>query len=228
MLGDPGGEEPQPRVVRDEHVGELPLLRLDPPLIGNIFTTHSEDRIVLGPDDVPAILLDGLKVVEDRDFDKHGGVSVRAIARAMWANVRAGEIEQGGSTLTQQLVRSYFLDNRRTLTRKLREALMSVLLELHFEKADILNAYVNEIYLGQAGERAIHGFGLASQFYFGRPLGELQAQDIALLIAVFPANLYAASHQLGTDNALLHNARLAFQLVFVAWAWWHTRPDGDA
>lgn len=163
---------------------ELPLLRLDPPLIGNIFTTHSEDRIVLGPDDVPAILLDGLKVVEDRDFDKHGGVSVRAIARAMWANVRAGEIEQGGSTLTQQLVRSYFLDNRRTLTRKLREALMSVLLELHFEKADILNAYVNEIYLGQAGERAIHGFGLASQFYFGRPLGELQAQDIALLIAV--------------------------------------------
>ena len=170
--------------LADSGGGELPLLRLDPPLIGNIFTTHSEDRIVLGPNDVPAMLLDGLKVVEDRDFDKHGGVSLRAIARAMWANVRAGEIEQGGSTLTQQLVRSYFLDNSRTLTRKLREALMSVLLELHFEKTDILNAYVNEIYLGQAGERAIHGFGLASQFYFGRPLGELQAQDIALLIAI--------------------------------------------
>ena len=76
-----------------------------------------------------------LKVVEDRDFDKHGGVSLRAIARAMWANIRAGGIEQGGSTLTQQLVRSYFLDNRRTLTRKLREALMSLLLELHFDKA---------------------------------------------------------------------------------------------
>lgn len=162
----------------------LPLLRLDPPFIGNIFTTHGEDRMVLGPDDVPVILLDGLKVVEDRDFDRHGGVSLRAIARAMWANVRAGGIEQGGSTLTQQLVRSYFLDNRRTLTRKLREALMSVLLELHFEKPDILNAYVNEIYLGQAGDRAIHGFGLASQFYFGRPLAELQTQDIALLIAV--------------------------------------------
>ena len=163
---------------------ELPLLRLDPPFIGNIFTTHSEDRIVLGPKDVPKLLLDGLKVVEDRDFERHGGVSLRAIARAMWANVRAGGIEQGGSTLTQQLVRSYFLDNSRTLTRKLREALMSVLLELHFEKADLLNAYVNEIYLGQAGERAIHGFGLASQFYFGKPLAELEAQDIALLIAV--------------------------------------------
>lgn len=170
-LADPRGEE-------------VPLVRLDPPLIGNIFTTHGEDRIVLGPDSVPATLLEGLKVVEDRNFDTHRGVSPRAIARAMWANVQAGGIEQGGSTLTQQLVRSYFLDNSRTLTRKLREALMSLLLELHFEKADILNAYVNEIYLGQAGDRAIHGFGLASQFYFGRPLAELPPQDIALLIAV--------------------------------------------
>ncbi len=170
--------------LTDSGGGDVPLLRLDPPFIGNIFTTHGEDRIVLGPDAVPAILLDTLKVVEDRDFDTHGGVSLRAIARAMWANVRAGGIEQGGSTLTQQLVRSYFLDNSRTLTRKLREALMSVLLELHFEKPDILNAYVNEIYLGQAGDRAIHGFGLASQFYFGKPLAELQPQEIALLIAV--------------------------------------------
>lgn len=170
--------------LADARGNEVALIRLDPPFIGNIFTTHGEDRVVLAPEDVPAMLLDGLKVVEDRNFDQHGGVSPKAIARAMWANVRAGEIEQGGSTLTQQLVRSYFLDNRRTLTRKLREALMSVLLELHFEKADILNAYVNEIYLGQAGDRAIHGFGLASQFYFGRPLGELQAQDIALLIAI--------------------------------------------
>lgn len=163
---------------------DLPLLRLDPLLIGNIFTTHTEDRIVLGPDAVPPLLLQGLKIVEDRDFDHHGGVSLKAITRAMWANLRAGGIEQGGSTLTQQLVRSYFLDNRRTLTRKVHEALMSVLLELHFEKADILNAYVNEIYLGQAGNRAIHGFGLASQFYFGKPLAELNPDQIALLIAV--------------------------------------------
>lgn len=170
--------------LTDGRGSELPLLRLDPPFIGNIFTSHAEDRIVLTPEAVPALLLDGLKVVEDRDFDRHGGVSLRAIARAMWANVRAGGIRQGGSTLTQQLVRSYFLDNRRTLTRKMREALMSVLLEVHFEKADILNAYVNEIYLGQAGDRAIHGFGLASQFYFGRPLAELQPEHIALLVAI--------------------------------------------
>lgn len=170
--------------MTDARGRDLPLLRLDPPFIGNIFTAHGEDRIVLGPDQVPELLLESLKIVEDRDFDRHGGISLRAIARAMWANIRAGGIEQGGSTLTQQLVRSYFLDNRRTLTRKLREALMSILLELHFDKPDILNAYVNEIYLGQAGDRAIHGFGLASQFYFGKPLTELEPQETALLVAV--------------------------------------------
>lgn len=170
--------------MTDERGRDLPLLRLDPPFIGNIFTAHGEDRIVLGPDQVPELLLESLKIVEDRDFDRHGGISLRAIARAMWANIRAGGIEQGGSTLTQQLVRSYFLDNSRTLTRKLREALMSILLELHFDKPDLLNAYVNEIYLGQAGDRAIHGFGLASQFYFGKPLTELEPQETALLVAV--------------------------------------------
>ena len=170
--------------LTDERGSDLSLLRLDPPFIGNIFTAHGEDRIVLGPDQVPELLLASLKIVEDRDFDKHGGISLRAIARAMWANIRAGGIEQGGSTLTQQLVRSYFLDNSRTLTRKLREALMSILLELHFDKPDLLNAYVNEIYLGQAGDRAIHGFGLASQFYFGKPLTELEPQETALLVAI--------------------------------------------
>lgn len=170
--------------LTDERGQDLPLLRLDPPFIGNIFTAHGEDRMVLAPDQVPELLLESLKIVEDRDFDTHGGISLRAITRAMWANIRAGGIEQGGSTLTQQLVRSYFLDNSRTLTRKLREALMSILLELHFDKPDLLNAYVNEIYLGQAGDRAIHGFGLASQFYFGKPLTELEPQETALLIAV--------------------------------------------
>lgn len=170
--------------LADDRGMDLPLLRLDPPFIGNIFTAHGEDRMVLGPDQVPELLLESLKIVEDRDFDKHRGVSLRAIARAMWANIRAGGIEQGGSTLTQQLVRSYFLDNSRTLTRKLREALMALLLELHFDKPDLLNAYVNEIYLGQSGDRAIHGFGLASQFYFGKPLTELEPQETALLIAV--------------------------------------------
>ena len=81
-------------------------------------------------------------------------------------------------------MKSYFLDSRRTLGRKAEEAIMAVILESRFEKADIMNAYINEIYLGQDGRRAVHGFGLASQFYFGKPLAELDLHEIALLVAI--------------------------------------------
>jgi penicillin-binding protein 1B len=163
---------------------DVPIFRLDPLLIGSIFPIHGEDRIVVTPDEVPDLLPEALKVVEDRKFDTHHGINFSAILRAAWVNLRAGQIEQGGSTLTQQLVKSYFLDNRRTLGRKIEEAFMAMLLELHFEKPDLMNAYINEIYLGQDGQRAIHGFGLASQFYFGKPLAELQLHEIATLVAI--------------------------------------------
>lgn len=163
---------------------DVPIFRLDPLLIGSIFPIHGEDRIVVKPEEVSALLPTALKVVEDRDFDTHMGVDVGAILRAAFVNLRAGQIEQGGSTLTQQLVKSYFLDNRRTFSRKIEEAMMALLLEVHFGKRDLMNAYINEIYLGQDGRRAIHGFGLASQFYFGKPLAELQLHEVALLVAI--------------------------------------------
>ena len=170
--------------MRNGRNEDVPIFRLDPLLIGSIFPIHGEDRVVVTPEQVPQQLTAALKVVEDRKFDTHHGVNVSAIIRAAWVNVRAGQIEQGGSTLTQQLVKSYFLDNRRTLGRKIEEAFMAMLLEIHFEKQDLLNAYINEIYLGQDGRRAIHGFGLASQFYFGKPLPELQLHEVALLVAI--------------------------------------------
>jgi penicillin-binding protein 1B len=170
--------------LQDAEGVEVPIFRLDPLLIGSIFPIHGEDRVVVTPEQVPDLLPTALKVVEDRKFDTHNGVNLSAIIRAAWVNVRAGQIEQGGSTLTQQLVKSYFLDNRRTFGRKIEEAFMAMLLEVHFEKHDLMNAYINEIYLGQDGQRAIHGFGLASQFYFGKPLSELQLHEIATLVAV--------------------------------------------
>lgn len=170
--------------ITDGQGADVPIFRLDPLLIGSIFPVHGEDRVVVAPDEVPPLLPAALKVAEDRKFDSHHGVDLTAIARAAVANVRAGQVEQGGSTLTQQLVKSYFLDNRRTFGRKIEEALMALLLEVHFEKPDLLNAYINEIYLGQDGGRAIHGFGLASQFYFGKPLAELQLHEIAALVAM--------------------------------------------
>ena len=163
---------------------EVPLARLEPQLIGSIFPIHGEDRIVVGPAEVPALLPAALKAVEDRNFDTHHGIDPLAIARALWVDARAGHFEQGGSTLTQQLVKSYFLDPRRTAGRKLREAIMAMELEAHFSKADLMNAYINEIHLGQDGDRAIHGFGLASQFYFGKPLAELDLPEVATLVAI--------------------------------------------
>jgi penicillin-binding protein 1B len=170
--------------IRNGRGEEVPIFRLDPLLIGSIFPIHGEDRVVVTPEEVSPLLPAALKVVEDRKFDSHLGVDFIAIARAAWVNLRAGQIEQGGSTLTQQLVKSYFLDNRRTFTRKIEEAVMSMLLEVHFQKQDLMNAYINEIYLGQDGNRAVHGFGLASQFYFGKPLAELQLHEVALLVAM--------------------------------------------
>ena len=170
--------------LHDTSGHEIPVLRLEPLLIGSIFPIHGEDRIVVAPEEVPALLPAALKAVEDRKFDTHHGVDPLAMLRALWVNVRAGQIEQGGSTLTQQLVRSYFLSSRQTLGRKLREAVMAIALDAHFTKADLMNAYINEIFLGQDGDRAIHGFGLASQFYFGKPLAELDLSEVALLVAI--------------------------------------------
>ena len=170
--------------LRDGAGRDVPIIRLEPLLIGSIFPIHGEDRIVVTPQEVPPLLPAALKAVEDRNFDHHHGIDPMGIIRAMWVDVRAGQIEQGGSTLTQQLVKSYFLNPRQTLGRKLREAAMAISLETHFSKADIMNAYINEIFLGQDGARAIHGFGLASEFYFGKPLSELDLSEVALLVAV--------------------------------------------
>ena len=170
--------------LRDGAGQELPVLRLEPLLIGSIFPIHGEDRIVLAPAEVPPLLPAALKAVEDRKFDTHHGVDPVAMLRAAWVNMRARQIEQGGSTLTQQLVRSYFLSSRQTFSRKIREAVMAIALDAHFTKADLMNAYINEIFLGQDGDRAIHGFGLASQFYFGKPLTELDLSELSLLVAI--------------------------------------------
>lgn len=160
------------------------LLRFDPVQIGSFYPALKEDRVLVKLEDVPKPLIDALLAVEDRDFYGHMGVSPKAVLRALWQNLKAGGVVQGGSTLTQQLVKNFFLDSRRTWWRKINEAVMALLLEAHYEKDEILEAYLNEIYLGQDGARAIHGFGLASQYYFSRSLEELRLHHIALLVAL--------------------------------------------
>lgn len=162
----------------------LNLVRFDPMQIGSIYPAHNEDRILVKLADVPPLLVKALIAIEDRDFYAHNGIAPRAMFRALFANLRAGGTVQGGSTITQQLVKNFFLSNERTFTRKINEIIMSLALERRYSKADIMESYLNEIYLGQDGARSIHGFGLASQFYFARPLQELRTEHIALLVAM--------------------------------------------
>ncbi|WP_210398048.1 penicillin-binding protein 1B [Motiliproteus sediminis] len=170
--------------------GALPLARLEPVLVGGIYPADNEDRELVRLQQVPPTLVQALVTVEDRDFYQHFGISPKGIARAMISNLRARAVVQGGSTLTQQLVKNYFLTSERSLWRKLMEAPMAMLLELHYSKDEILESYLNEVYLGQSGSRAIHGFSLASQYYFGRPLADLSLEQQALLAGLVKGPSY--------------------------------------
>ncbi|MEO1879416.1 MAG: transglycosylase domain-containing protein, partial [Methylococcales bacterium] len=163
---------------------EIPLLRMEPVQIGSFYPTRKEDRILIKLEAAPDALIQGLMATEDRDFYHHYGLSFKAIARALWANIQAGTVVQGGSTITQQLVKNFYLSSEKRLWRKINEAFMSLILEYHYQKDEILEAYLNEIYLGQDGASSVHGFGLASEFYFGRPLKNLPLHDIAALVAL--------------------------------------------
>lgn len=168
----------------------LPIARLEPQEIGGIYPAHMEDRLLVRLQDIPPLLGETLIAVEDRDFLHHHGISLKAIARASLANLRAGAVVQGGSTLTQQLVKNFYLDQQRSFTRKFLEAFMALSLDAHYSKAEILETYLNEVYLGQSGARAIHGFALGAQHYFRQPLMELDAHQIALLVGLVKGASY--------------------------------------
>lgn len=163
---------------------EVDLLRLEPALVGSIYPAHNEDRVLVQRAELPDDLVNGLLAVEDRRFYEHAGVDLRGIARALLANIRAGKTVQGGSTLTQQLVKNFILTSERSVSRKLNEALMALIVDARYSKDEILEAYANEIFLGQEGGRAIHGFGLGAHFYFNRPLRELRLHEAALLVGL--------------------------------------------
>jgi penicillin-binding protein 1B len=168
----------------------LAVARLEPMLIGGLYPAHQEDRLLIKLEQVPPYLVETLVAIEDREFFNHFGVSPKSIARAVWVNATAGQVVQGGSTLTQQLVKNFYLTNERSLIRKATEAMMAVLLELHYDKQDILEAYLNEVFLGQDGQRAVHGFGLASQYFFSQPLSELKLEQVALLVGMVKGPTY--------------------------------------
>jgi len=201
FAGPDGGEPPRRirvtlgkgvvRSVRDAVDDKvLAAAHLDPARIATLYGAKQEERRFVRLADVPPLLLSGLQAVEDRNFKHNIGVDFGAIARAAFANLRAGRTVQGGSTLTQQLVRNLFLSREQTFTRKINEALMAILLEAHYDKGRILEAYVNDVFLGQQGAQAVHGFAAAAEFYFGRRLQDLRPQEIALLVGLVKGPSY--------------------------------------
>ena len=162
----------------------IDLIQLEPLSIGGMFPSHLQDRILLNFSQVPKDLEEMILVVEDRNFYSHKGISLRSIMRAFIKNTRALGIEEGGSTITQQLAKSLFFSPEQTIRRKIKEAIAALLIEIHYSKQEILLAYINDVFIAQSGRRAIHGFGLASQFFFGTDLKNLSLDQKALLVGL--------------------------------------------
>jgi penicillin-binding protein 1B len=168
----------------------LNSIYLEPWLVTRLVSSGREDRMLVQINDVPPILTQALLAVEDQDFYQHFGVAPLSILRALMANISAGRTVQGGSTLTQQLVKNLFLTREKSLVRKAKEAIMALIIELRYSKDVILEAYLNEVFLGQNGDTGVYGFGLASYFYYDRPLNELSIDEIATLVGIIKGPSY--------------------------------------
>ena len=179
-------------VIADRHIASLQgadggpadLLRLPAAELGSLLPFDERDRTLVPIAEFPTLLVAGIQAVEDRQFRYHHGIDPKAILRALINNFRSGGVVQGGSTITQQLVKNLFLTADRNLLRKFNEAIMAISLETRFDKAEILEAYLNDVYLGQRGNQAIHGFGRAAEYYFGLPVSSLSTDQIALLVGM--------------------------------------------
>lgn len=171
----------------------------------------AEYRLPVALDEIPDHLVDAVLAVEDQRFHEHGGLDIRRIGGALLANIRAGGIAQGGSTITQQLAKNLFLGAERTPIRKLREAAMALVLERRHSKEEILEAYLNEIYLGHDRGAAIHGVGAAARYYFGKDVERVVLSEAATLAAMIraPNRLLPARH---TDD-LRARRNLVLQLM---------------
>ena len=170
--------------LSDESGNALQTVHIEPAEIGAFIPPDGEDRLPVHLNEVPKDLINAVLVIEDRRFFRHGGIDLHRIGGALLTNLRKRRIVEGASTITQQLAKNLYLSGERTLIRKINEVLIAFLLEKDHSKQEILEAYLNEVYLGQDGARAIHGVGLAARFYFGKDIRDLGLSESALLAGI--------------------------------------------
>jgi len=165
---------------------------LEPHLIGGVLEASRQVREWVPLSAIPRSMIDAVLAIEDRRFYRHVGIDPVGIARATWENLKGGAVVQGGSTITQQLAKNLYYTQHRTFVRKLKEAFAALILEAKYSKDDILESYLNEIYLGQSGSIAVYGVQEGAQYYFGKPLAMLTPAEAALLAGMIKGpNTYA-------------------------------------
>ncbi len=191
---DPGGNvllafdlDGRVESIKDGDGRFLEAVFLEPEVIGSLFGEEVEDRILVPLEAIPPAIQAAVLVTEDRRFAYHPGVDPIRIAGAAIENTREGRVVEGGSTLTQQLVKNVYLSPERTFSRKLRELAIAMWISLRYSKSEVLEAYLNQIYLGQDGGRAIHGVARASRFYFDKHLSAISTAEAALLAGIIKA-----------------------------------------
>lgn len=168
-------------IININTLEEIPYVEIEPELLVEILGKEKEERVTVRLNDIPKHLVDAVISIEDERFFRHFGIDPISIIRAMWINITKRSIVQGGSTITQQLAKNYFLTPQRTLIRKMKEALIALILELKYSKEEILEAYLNEIYLGQKGPTPIYGVQSASRFFFDKDVKNLTLSEAALI-----------------------------------------------
>jgi penicillin-binding protein 1B len=184
--------------IENEATGqEMFSLELEPELVTGLYDRIWQERRVVKLSEVPPLVIKSILAIEDERFYQHHGIDPVSVLRAVWVNIRSGTVVQGGSTLTQQLMKNFFLSDERTLSRKVTEAIMALIAERKYSKNEILENYLNEIYLGQRGSQGIFGIWEASQLYFAKPLSELTVGETALL-----AGLIRAPNKLSPYNSV--------------------------
>ncbi|MBW1713489.1 MAG: transglycosylase domain-containing protein, partial [Deltaproteobacteria bacterium] len=182
-------------IVRLESGQPLPLIELEPEEITQFFGQERESRQLVSLKRLPRHLIQAVLAAEDANFFDHSGVDPSGILRALYKNLKHGGLYQGGSTITQQLAKNYFLTPERTLSRKLKELAIALTLEAKYDKETILEIYLNEIYFGQKGSVSINGLGQASDFYFSKKVEDLSLAESALWAGLIKApNLCSPHH----------------------------------